>query len=108
MKYRLPGPGANVEHGTVSVLDVALASDLGSGKMAASNDLGVLSFGIFQSREMFLGNDEHVGRRFRADVFKGEDVLVFVNLPGGNLPADDAAENTIACGFAHDCSLRFA
>ena len=37
----LSGTGADVEDGAISVLDVALAGDLGGGEMAAANDFGV-------------------------------------------------------------------
>ena len=39
---------------------------------------------FFQSRKMFLGNDENVRGRLGIDVFKGEDMIVFVNFLGGN------------------------
>ena len=44
MKHRLTGPRAYVEHGAVSVFDVALARDVGSGEVAASDKFGVIRF----------------------------------------------------------------
>src|SRR5271166_5315107 len=88
----LSGTGAYVEDGAVSMLDIPLAGDVGCGQMAAADDFGVGGFGFFQPREMLFGNDEHVRRRLRADVFEGEDMLIFVNFLGGNFSPNDAAE----------------
>ena len=105
MKDRLSRAGADVEDRAVSLLDVALARDLRGGEMAAADDLGVRGLGFFQSRKMFLGNDEHVRGRLRTDVFEGEHMLVFVNFLRGNLAADDAAEKAV--GSVMVSSLRF-
>lgn len=76
---RLSGAGADVEDGAVSLLDVALARDVRGGEMTAADDFGVGVFCFFQSSKMLLGNDEDVRGRFGADVFEGEDMVVFVN-----------------------------
>jgi len=100
MKYRLTGARANVDNRSVSLLDAALASDFGRGEMAASDEFGVGGCGFFQSGKVFLGNDQHVCRRFRVDVFKSVDVLVFMNFLGWQFSAKDAAEN--ASGIGHN------
>jgi hypothetical protein len=41
---------------------------------------------------MFLGDYENVRRRLWIDVFKGEYMLVFINLLGRNLAAQNTAE----------------
>jgi hypothetical protein len=99
VKDRLSGAGADVEDGAVSLLDVALAGDLRGGEVTAADDFGIGVIGFFQSSEMFLGDDEDVRGRFGADVFEGEDMVVFVNFLGGNLAADDAAEKAV--GISH-------
>ena len=40
----LPGAGADVKDGAVSLLNIALTRDLGGSKMAATNDFGVARF----------------------------------------------------------------
>ena len=92
MKDRLSGAGADVEDGAVSLLDVALACDLGGGQVAAADDFGVGGLGLSQSGKMFFGNDENVRGRLRFDVFEGEDVFILVNFVGRDLAADHAAE----------------
>ena len=47
MEYGLSGAGADVEDGAVSLLDVALAGDLGGGEVAAADDFGVGRLGFF-------------------------------------------------------------
>ena len=64
-------------------------------EMTASDDFGVVFLGFFQSGKMSLGNDQHMRRCLRIDVFEGEHVLVFMNLLGGNLSANNAAEKAI-------------
>ena len=100
MKNRLSGAGADVEDGAVSLLDVALAGDMGGGEVAAADQFGVGSFGFFQSGKMFLGDDENVGGSLRVDIFEGEDVVVLENFLGGNFAADDAAEEAIGIGHS--------
>jgi hypothetical protein len=97
----LSGAGADVEDGAVSLLDVALAGDLGGGEVAAADDFGVAGLSLFQSGKMLLGNDEDMGGRLCVDVFKGEDVFVLVNSLGGNLAAEDAAEKAVGGGVSH-------
>jgi hypothetical protein len=104
MKNRLSGAGANIEHGAVSVFNVALAGDLRGGQVAAANDLGVSGLRFFQSSEMPLGNDENVCRSLRINIFKCKDMLVFVNFFSGNLAANDAAEKAIV--VVHAAHLR--
>jgi hypothetical protein len=94
----LSGAGADVEHGAVSVLDFALAGDLCGGEVATSDDFCVSGFSFFQSGKMFFGNDQNMRGRLRVDVFKGEDMIVFVDFLGGNLAADNAAEEAIRVG----------
>ncbi len=101
MENRLSGAGAHVEDGAVSLLDVALAGDLGGGEVAAADDFGVGGLGLFQSGKMFLGNNENVRGGLRVDVFEGEDVVVLVNFFGGDFAAEDAAEEAIGGGVGH-------
>lgn len=95
MEDGLAGARSDVENGAVSLLDVALAGDLSGGEVAAANDLGVGGLRFLESGKVPLRNDENVGRRFWIDIFKGEDMVVFVNFPGWNLATDDAAEETV-------------
>jgi hypothetical protein len=44
---------------------------------------------------MFLGDNQHVGRRLRMDVFKRKDVFVFKDFLGGNLAVYDSAKQAI-------------
>lgn len=77
MKDGLTSAGANVQDGAVSLLDLALSGDHGSRQMAAADDFGVTAFRFFQSCKMPFGNDKHMGRRLRVNVFKREDVFIF-------------------------------
>jgi hypothetical protein len=95
----LSGTRTDVEDGTISLLDVALAGDLGGGEMAPADDLGVGRLGFFQSAKVSLGDDEDVCGCLGIDVFEGENMIVFVNFFGGDLAAKDTAEE--ATGITH-------
>jgi hypothetical protein len=100
VKDGLSSAGANVEDGAVALLDLALAGDRGSGQMAAADDFGVAAFRFFQSCKMPFGNNQDVCRRLRINVFKREDVFIFVNFFRRNLAANDAAEEAIGIGHS--------
>jgi len=89
---RLSRARSNIKDGAVSVLDVALAGDLGSSKVAAAYHFGVGCLRLFQSSKMLFRNDEHVRGCLRPNVFERKDVFVFVNFFGGYLAADHTAE----------------
>ena len=95
MKDRLPCAGTDVENCAISVFDVALTRDLGRDEMASADDFGVGCLGFFQSREMFFGNDQYVCWRLRIDVFKGENMVVFMDFLCGNFSANDAAKEAV-------------
>ncbi len=101
VEHRLPGAETNVEDGAVSLLDVALAGDLRGRKMAAPNHFGVARLGLLQSGKMFFGNNEHVCRSLRLDVFECEDVFILVNFFRGDLAADHAAEEAAGGSVCH-------
>ena len=100
VKDGLSSAGTNVQDSAVSLLDLALAGDRGSGQMAAADDFGVAAFRFFQSCKMAFGNDKHMGRRLRINVFKSEHVLIFKNFFRWNLAANDAAEEAIGIGHS--------
>lgn len=95
VKHGLSCTRADVEDGAISVFDVALAGNLRGSEMAAADHFGVLRLRLFESCKMFLGNDQNVRGRLGVDVFKGEDVLVFVNFLRRKLAAEDAAEGAM-------------
>src|ERR1700722_17081582 len=101
MEDGLSGARADVEYGAVSLLDIALASDLGGGQVAAADEFGIRGLGFFQSREMFFRNNQHVGGSLRIDVLEGEDGGIFIDFFGGNLAPEDAAEKATGSGIGH-------
>ena len=98
---RLSRARADVENGAVSLLDVALACNLGGGEVAAADDCGISGVSFLQSGKMLFRNNEDVRGRLRIDVFEGEDVGVFVNFLGGNLAAENAAKEAVRDRVSH-------
>ena len=101
MEYGLPSAWADIEHCSISLLDVSLASNLGRSKMAAPDQFGVRRVGFFESCKMFLGNDEHVRGSLRTDVFESKDMVVLINLFCRDFAADDATEKAAGGGISH-------
>jgi hypothetical protein len=101
MKHGLPRTRADIEHGAIPILDIALPGDLGGDQVAAADQLRVFQLRFLQSREMLLGDDENVRRRLRIHIFERKDLLILMDLPGGNFSTNDAAEQASAGRFGH-------
>jgi len=95
MEDGLSRAGADVENGAISLFDVALASDVGGGKVAVPDDFRVGGLCLLQPGKMLFRNDENVRRGLGIHIFEGEDIFVFVNLLSGNFAAKDAAEQAV-------------
>lgn len=98
VKDGLSSAGANVEDSAVSLLDLALSGDHGSGQMAAADDFGVTAFRFFQSCKMPFGDNQDVCRRLRVNILKRKNVFIFENFFRWNLAANDATEEAIGIG----------
>ena len=85
----------NVVNGPVTILNTALAPDFGCDQLAIAKDLCVIGRRLFETGQMTLGNDKHMRRRLRIDVFKDINLIVLVDLLRRNLSLDDFAEEAI-------------
>ena len=102
MKHGLPGPGTYVEHGSISIFNFAFARDLRRRQVAAADDVCIGGFGLLQSGEVPLGDYQNMRWRLRLNIFKGKNVLIFMNFLGGNVAANNSAKKAI--GIAHKWS----
>jgi len=91
----LAGTRADVIHGPVSVLDAALVRNFRRDEVRVADDLRVFRRSFLDADDVFLGNNEQVRGRLRANVFDREDMVVFVDLLRGDLPGEDVAEQAI-------------
>src|SRR5690606_6179732 len=64
---------------------------------------GVVGSDVGQRAHVVLRHHQQVNGRGRIDVVKGDELIVFVNLLGGNVARGDLAKNT---GVAHVCSYQ--
>src|SRR6185437_9127789 len=92
----LAGVGADVEHGAEAVGQTALAGEVGGFELELAYQGCVLGGGVRQIFQVALGDQQDVRRRAGLDVLEGEDALIFVDLAGGNLALDDAAEQAVS------------
>src|SRR5260370_17364428 len=60
MEYRLSRARAYIEHGAISVLDLALARNVGRREVTPANHVGALSLRLFQARKMSLSVNHHM------------------------------------------------
>ena len=96
MKNCLAGVGANVVNGTKAVFQLALFGDFCSDQMGIADNFCICLRQVIDTGNVLLGNDQNVRRRARFDVFKGEDILVFVHLLRWNRAGDDLAEEAVS------------
>src|SRR5258708_4436832 len=80
MKHRLSRTRAYVVDGAIAVFNAAFASDFRGDDLAVAEQFGVGVLRFLKADDVFLGNNQHVRRRFGIDVFKGESLVVFVDL----------------------------
>jgi hypothetical protein len=95
VKHGVTGAGADVEHCAVAILDTALAPNPRSNEIAISDDLGIFGLSLLEADNVLLGNDEHMRGRLRADVFEGEDLVVFIHLLGRDLARNNLAKEAV-------------
>jgi hypothetical protein len=105
VKHRLSGARTYVQNCSVSLLDLALAGDFGSRKMASAYYFGIFRLRFFESGEMVFRNDQHMCRCFRVDIVEGENVVILVDFAGGDLAPQDTAKQAVCCGVRHEFTL---
>lgn len=101
MKHRLTCSWTYVKHSPVSLPDVPLARNLGRRQVAAADHFGIFGLCFLQSCKVLLGDDKYMRGSLWVDVIEGQYVRVLVNLLGGNLAAENAAEEAVARGISH-------
>ena len=78
---------AHVGNDPVAAVAAQVLAQLGDGGKDMAQQSPIL-FGQGSSRcDMLLGNDEEVNRRLGVDVIKGQQLVILVQLVGGNFPA---------------------
>src|SRR5713226_2263707 len=100
MKNRLPRAAAVVDNRAITLQQIALARDLRCGELQLSQQALFLGGRIVQRRKVFLRANQDVRGRLRADVLKGENLVIFIGDLGKNLfPRNLAKQAVGAHGF---------
>jgi hypothetical protein len=102
MKYGLPGFRTDVEHGAVSVFDIAFTRDLRGDEVTTADEFRVFWSCFLQPPDVFLRHHQHMRRGLRVDVFEGEGVIVLVDFSRGDFVPDHAAEEAVGHGLHQD------
>jgi len=95
VKHRLARFRADVQNCPVTVFNFSFPRNLCGSQVTAADDLGIFMRRILQINDMFLGNDQDVGGRFRIDVLEGVCVLVFIDFLRMNLAGNDFAKKAV-------------
>ena len=95
-----------VVHRAKSVLQLALLGDFCGDQMGISDNLCIRLGQVIDTGNVFLGNNKDVRRRARFDVFKSEDLLIFVNFLRRYGARDDLAEEAVSHGEKSYQSMR--
>jgi len=91
----LAGGFATVADDAIAVgIEMQTAGDLRRANHQSADESGLAVIEIVKRGDVAPGNDEDVRRRLRIDVVKGEDLIVFEDLPRRDLAVRDAAEET--------------
>src|SRR5215472_10870225 len=97
MRHLLMCRGAGIGEDAIAGLGNALVSRDSSERAEDSCDLHRRGFlGEIVERDVFaFGDHENMRRSLRADVVKGEDVLVLIDLLAGDFAAQDPGEDIV-------------
>jgi len=98
VKHRLSSVATNIKNSAVAVFDSALARDVCRHKMTSAHQFSILYLCFFQTADVFLGNDEHMGWSLWIDVVECIGVLVFIDFFGGDFATNNSAEQTVIHG----------
>jgi hypothetical protein len=79
MKHRLARSAAAVDYRAVAIEEIAFTGDLRRDQMKFAKDNLILGDSFVQRCEVLSRANENVCGRLRADVFKGENLIVFAN-----------------------------
>lgn len=96
MKDRLARIRPYVVDRAETMFKFAFMGDFCRYKLAIANQLRIGIRRLINARNMLLGNNQHMRRRLRIDVFKRKGLLVFIDLPGGDPARDNLAEKTVS------------
>src|ERR1700682_1304002 len=105
MKDALPRSVTVVKYGAVTSSDISIARQPCRYQLQSTQQRPVRRSGIIECRKVFSRANEHVRGRLRVDVFKREDVGIFVNDLGGDLLLADFAKQAI---IAHRASPQLS
>jgi len=96
MENCLPRVRADVVNRAKSVLQLALLGDFCGDQMGIADNLCIRLGQVIDTGNVFLGDNKDVRRRAGVDVFKGEDLLIFINFLRRYGTGDDLAEEAVS------------
>ncbi len=88
----------HVVYGAKSVLQLALLGDFCGDQMGIADNLCIRLGQVIDTGNVFLGDNKDVRRRAGFDVFKREDLLIFVNFFRRYGSGNDLAEEAVSHG----------
>ena len=95
MKDGLPGAAAIVEDGAIAGEQMAFGGQFRRDMQQFSQEGFIRMRSVVQSRKMFTRTNEEVCGRLRIDVFKGKDIVIFVNELGRDFLCADFTKDAV-------------
>ena len=96
MENSLSRVRANVIHRAKSVLQLAFFGDLCGDQVGIADNFCIRLGQVIHTGNVFFGDNQDVRRRAGFDVFKGEDLLIFINFLRRYGSGDDPTEQAVS------------
>ena len=109
MRHLLPAMRTGIDHHPKAAVRIRLAAlfqrQFGRQRHDLAHQRGIVCAQLRHGGNVALGDHQKMHRRPRSNVMKGEDVVIFVHLAGGNLPGGNFAKNTVGSMRCHGAFL---
>src|SRR5262249_25231615 len=96
MEDSLSGVRTDVINRAKAVFQIALACDFCRDELAVADQLCIGLGRLVDADNMLFGDDQNMRRRSRFDIFKDENLVVFVNFFRRNAAGDNLAEKAVS------------
>jgi hypothetical protein len=94
--HLLASTPTGIDHGAKAIGQTLFSRQFWGQQQYFSQQVLIPGMTLNQGIHMPFWNDHEVHRSHRVDVVKRKDILIFINLPAGQLTLADPAKNAIA------------
>jgi hypothetical protein len=95
MRHRLPAAILAIDDEPIAIVQLELFGQLGSNQVQMSKEIAIRIGDIGVRRNHLAGDDEHVHRRLRVDIVKGDAKVVLISNLGRDLLFRDLQKDVV-------------